>query len=250
MSIKAINLSIGYPSKCILDNINCELHQGSFSILIGGNGKGKSTLLRTLAGLQAPFSGSIIINNRNLKDLSPSELAKELSLVTTDSTNAGGLRVHELVAMGRYPFSGFFGQLSTDDRHIVCESIKAVGLENKKDAFIGYLSDGERQKAMIARAMAQTTQTIIFDEPTSFLDVSARHEIISLLKHLAKIENKAILSSTHDVGLALAHADNLWVIADNRLIIGTAEDLYKEGTLDKVFPNMKFSMKKMDFIPR
>ncbi len=243
------HLTIGYGTHAVLTDISLTLPEGKLTVLIGANGCGKSTLLRTLTAVQPPLSGDIILGGTPLTSLSASELARRMSLVLTDRTGGGGLRVSELVAIGRHPYSGFFGRLSAADCKAVADAIDLVGLTHKADSFTASLSDGERQKAMIARAIAQSTDIIVLDEPTSFLDVAARFDIISLLSDMTRRLGKTILLSTHDIAPAIAAADNLWTITKNTLHAGTCRDIVSSGILDHVFPNAAFNNEKGDFVP-
>ncbi len=241
------NLTIGYGTRAILSNLSLRLTERQLTVLIGANGCGKSTLLRTLTGVQPPLSGRIDIGGTALDTLSSKSLARRLSLVLTDRTGGGGLRVSELVAIGRHPYSGFFGRLSSSDRKAVGDAIDMVGLSHKQGEFVASLSDGERQKAMIARAIAQATDIIVLDEPTSFLDVAARFEIITLLSDMTRTLGKTILLSTHDTAPSIAAADNLWTIANGTLFSGTRTEITSSGILDTVFPNAIFDKEKGDF---
>ena len=206
MSLKTVNLTVGYSGREVVSDISGTLPQGEVTVLIGANGSGKSTLLRTLTGAQPALSGRVELDGTDIKDYKPSTLARKLSLVLTDRTGGGGLTVEELVSIGRHPYSGFLGRLSAADREVVGNAIALVGLAHKIGMFVASLSDGERQKAMIARAIAQDTNLIVLDEPTSFLDVSSRFEIMDLLGRLANKEGKTVLLSTHDIAPAMSVA--------------------------------------------
>ena len=210
-------LSIGYGSKTLLAGLNLQLQQGELVCLIGRNGSGKSTLIRTLAMLQAAQSGEILIDGKSIKKLSAQQRARLVSVVLTERTDTGMMRVGELVALGRYPHTDLFGKLTGEDEEIIDNALAAVSLADKKQNLASELSDGERQKAMIARALAQDAPVIILDEPTSHLDVPNRIEIMSLMRRLAKEMNKAVLLSTHEPDLALQNADRLWLMDKNAL---------------------------------
>lgn len=249
MSLEAKNLTVGYRGQAVIKDINTSLDQNEFTVLIGANGSGKSTLIRTLVGAQSPLFGQILVDGVCLKDYSIGELARRLAVVLTDRTGAGGLRVRELVAIGRHPYSSFFGLLSDDDRKAVENALEVVQLSHKSECFVAQLSDGERQKAMIARAIAQETEIIILDEPTSFLDVASRFEIMDLLSTLAHRDGKAILLSTHDTAAAFPFADKLWVVRKGSLFSGTIDELSARGVLNDVFPGIVFDSAKQDFHP-
>lgn len=194
--------------------------------LLGPNGSGKSTLLRTVSGAQAPLSGMVLIDNKPLRAYSPRELARKVALVYTDQTLAGALTVRELVALGRQPYTGFFGHLHSSDRIKVDESLGIAGIEQLASRMVAQLSDGERQKAMIARALAQSTPLIVMDEPTAFLDVASRLEVMTLLKQLSHEHGVSLLISTHDVASAVAMADTLWLMRKGvGVTTGTAGEL-------------------------
>jgi len=225
------NLSIGYflkqgKQKLIKDNINQELYKGEVTCLLGANGSGKSTLLRTLAGFQPPLGGAVLYNNKSIKNYSDAERSLLIGLVLTDKIYAGGISVFDLVSLGRHPHTGFFGFLKKHDNLIVCDSMEKVGIARKANAYVSELSDGERQKAMIAKALAQECPIILLDEPTAFLDIGSRIEVMYLLKELAKKEQKSILLSTHDIETAIHLGDRFWLIDENLpFTSGIPEDL-------------------------
>lgn len=247
MGLIAENLSIGYPATTVASDIDIALATASLTVLIGANGSGKSTLLRTITGAQPALGGVVELDGIDINDYPTARLARHLSLVLTDRTGGGGLRVSELVGIGRHPYSGFMGRLSEADREIIHRSISLVGLAHKKDEFMASLSDGERQKAMIARALAQDTELIVLDEPTSFLDVAARFEIMGLLSRLAHDEGRTVLLSTHDTGPAFAVADRVWAIFDHHVAQGSLPEMIASGALDKVYPGVVFDPRANDF---
>ena len=247
MSLKTVNLTVGYSGREVVSDISGTLPQGEVTVLIGANGSGKSTLLRTLTGAQPALSGRVELDGTDIKDYKPATLARKLSLVLTDRTGGGGLTVEELVSIGRHPYSGFLGRLSAADREVVGDAIALVGLTHKTKMFVSSLSDGERQKAMIARAIAQDTNLIVLDEPTSFLDVSSRFEIMDLLGRLAGNEGKTVLLSTHDIAPAMSVATNVWAIAQGRLEAGSIEELTASGTLNRVYRGVEFDVAAKDF---
>jgi len=238
--LRTVNLTAGYisakKSTEIITDANLSLSGGGITCLLGANGAGKSTLLRTISGLQPPLAGKIIIDGRDITEISRHDMARLISVVYTERTHAGALTVEETVALGRQPYTGFFGRLSADDRRIVARSLVAVGISNLASRFMATLSDGERQKVMIARALAQQTPVIILDEPTSFLDVASRLELMDLLSRMATQQGKAVLLSTHDVANALAIASFLWLITpDRHMVCGTPEAIIQSGGMDRVF---------------
>lgn len=256
--IEARELTKHFGDFAALDKLSIQIPEGSVYGLVGPNGSGKSTLLRTLTGAQPPVAGRVLLDGRDIASYRPSGLARRLSLVLTDRTGGGGLSVRELAGIGRHPYSGFTGRLSAADRRAVDDAVEMVGLTHKRDAFIASLSDGERQKAMIARALAQDTPLIVLDEPTSFLDVSSRFDIMALLSRLSRECGKTILLSTHDIAPALAVADSLWALAPDAdaptagptvLHAGTTASLAASGILDTIYKGMVFDPAVRDFRP-
>lgn len=244
------NLEIGYrgrnlhqeaKSDCfkIAGPLQLQLPEGVLVSLIGPNGSGKSTLLRTLAGLLRPLNGEIIINNQNLGMMKSREVARRLSVVLTDPVQPGNLTVYALVALGRYPYTGWLGKLSHQDHAKIQYALQVTGAGHLAHRNINAISDGERQKVMIARALAQDTDLIILDEPTAHLDLPNRVEIIRLLKNLTAATGKAIIMSTHELDLALQASDKLWLMTgrsdETAIITGVPEDLVLNGKIGEVF---------------
>ncbi len=201
----------------VVSDICQELRPGTFVCLLGRNGTGKSTLLKTLAGLIPPLAGSIRIDNRRLEDFTPAELAKKVGLVLTKVPELSNTTLRELVAYGRLPYASWLGKLSDEDYAQADLAIQKLGIEALANRHISELSDGERQKCMIARALAQGTDYLLLDEPSAFLDYESKQELMSLLVKLAHDEHKAILLSTHDHELAHTYADVLWKITSGSL---------------------------------
>ncbi len=226
--LKVNNLSVGYNSGSSLlhSGINVDVKNGEFICLLGPNGAGKSTLIKTLSGFLQPMDGEVYYGNKNLKTLPESQISKMVSVVLTDRIQIQNLTVFELVALGRTPYTGFFGKLTLDDIKLVNKAIEEVGLKNFSYKSIDKMSDGERQKAMIAKALVQETPFIILDEPTAFLDLPAKLEIMQLLKRLSSEKGRGILLSTHDLEMALQIADKIWLLAQGKeLKVGIPEDL-------------------------
>ena len=250
------NLAIGYGKDNsaikIAEGINFALNQGEFVLLLGCNGAGKSTLLRTLSAVQKPLSGMVKICGEDIFDTSQRKLAQRVSVVFTDKTMAGGLLVDEVVALGRYPYTGFLGKIGAEDREAVKSSLSLVGMAYKSKKYLSQLSDGERQKIMIAKALAQQTPLIILDEPTAFLDLPSRIEILYLLKRLAKEEGKTILLSTHDVEQSLAVADKLLLLDDDGLKFKTTSEAIENGDVAMLFESrgVVFDVNTGRFIPK
>lgn len=240
--IKAINLTIGYNEgkkiKTVHQNLNFTLNLGELTCLLGANGAGKSTLLRTLSAAQPKLAGELILNQKPIELYSERERSKSIGVVLTDKIFAGGLTVYELVSLGRHPHTGFFGKLRKNDHEIIRQAIKNVGISHKADSYVAQLSDGERQKAMIAKALVQESPLIILDEPTAFLDVVSRIEIMQLLHKIAQEQNRAILLSTHDIDQALVLADKLWLLTKRQgITCGTTEDIILQHKMENLFPN-------------
>ncbi len=249
------DLTVGYcngkSETAVLSQLNLSLRQGELVCLLGANGIGKSTLLRTLSGMQKPLAGSIEIEQRDLLQMSVKQLSNLIGVVYTERTQAGALTVYELVSLGRHPYTGFFGRLSDEDHFIISDAILTMGISHKAEDFVATLSDGERQKAMIARALAQETPIIILDEPTAFLDVASRIETMKSLHRLAVEKNKAILLSSHDINQSLALAGRLWLLrGDGSMVEGVTEDLVLRGELDSMFSksNVEFDYSVGDFV--
>ena len=214
------NLVVGYPdgrhTRQLNHAANEEAHDGMLTCLIGANGAGKSTLLRTIAGFQLPLEGTVLLGGDDVRALSPRQRAERMAVVLTDRPDVMCTTVWEMVATGRAPFTGFWGRLSGKDRSIVTRSLRLVGIEWMADRTVASLSDGERQKVMIAKALAQQTPVILLDEPTAFLDYPSRVEVMQLLLNIAHEEHKTVLLSTHDLDLALQTADRLWLFEKER----------------------------------
>lgn len=241
------NVSIGYGNaKIVARKLSATIECGRVVCLLGSNGTGKSTLIRTLCGFQHALEGQIVLNDKPLSAYSPQKLSKELSVVLTDKVDIANATVEEFVAYGRSPYTNFLGQLTDDDKTIVETAMVNCRIIHKRNEYIANLSDGEKQKAVIAKSIAQNTPLIILDEPTAFLDLPARVEIMQLLRMLAVKANKAILMSTHDMDLALQMADKLWILHKNGPITeGCPEDLLLSGSFNTLFgeSNITFDIK-------
>lgn len=239
-------LQIGYRSggslRIVASGLNVQLRPGILVCLLGSNGAGKSTLMRTLSGLQPALGGEIHLDGQSLHALKPLELAQRLSLVLTDRVDTGNLTAREVIELGRTPYTGWLGGLSADDRLKIRLSINQSGVEPLLDRQMHQLSDGERQKVMLARALAQDTPLILLDEPTAHLDLPNRVEMMRLLHTLARDANKAILLSTHELDLALQTADELWLMhPEGTLLTGLPEDLVLNGSFESTFARNGFS---------
>lgn len=236
------NLSVGYRqtggSKLqILGDINLSATTGEMVAVIGSNGIGKSTLLRSIAGFQEYFSGNIKMNGKELQEINAKEIAQIISFVSTDNIRVSNMSVFDLVAYGRFPYTNWIGVLAENDKIIVKEAINKVGLAGFENRLITQISDGERQRALIARAIAQDTPVIVLDEPTAFLDVSNKYEIFHLLQVLSKQKQKTIVLSSHDLNIALREVDKLWIITETGNFQGAPEDAVLQGWLNQLFNN-------------
>lgn len=242
------DLTVGYrsrgKSRVVLTGINVQVAPGELVCLLGVNGIGKSTLMRTLARIEPTLAGSVEIDGTDITRLSQYELARRVAVVLTERVAVGSMPAFKLVELGRYPHVGWSGVLSEADRAIVRDAILAVGAEHLAHRDITELSDGERQRIMIARALAQRPAVLLLDEPAAFLDVSARVEMIATLRRLAREQNVAVILSSHDLELSLRFADTIWLIdGAGHMHIGAPEDLLADGSIAAAFsgPNVAFS---------
>lgn len=255
VTLSTRDLTIGYhngaSTHVVLKDINVSLHRGELVSILGANGTGKSTLLRTISGIQPPLSGKVMLEGRPIDDYTARELSRKVGIVYADRTMAGGLTVEELVALGRQPYTGFFGRLSKLDRRKVSEALAATGIGHKAGAYVSALSDGERQKVMMARVLAQETPVIFLDEPTAFLDAASRIEAMQMLSQLAHRHGKSVLVSSHDIGLSLRLSDRLWLLRDQTMIEGTVDGLTVAGEMERLFPGrgIAFDREIKDFRP-
>ena len=239
-------LSIGYnpgtrKEKVLLPPLNLSVRKGEMVALLGPNGIGKSTLLRTIACLHPGISGEIKLFNKKIEDYLNSELARKISFVFSGSINVYNMSVYEIVSLGRFPHTNWLGRLTKADRIIVEKAIDAVGMAKYSGSNIGELSDGERQRAMIARALAQDTELILLDEPTAFLDLPNRYELISLLRRLSVESNKSVIFSSHDIHIAIRETDKVWMATGEGILQGSPEDLALAGTFNDLFPDSDLS---------
>lgn len=247
ISVECKELTIGYKAKRtgfreVAADINAELCGGRLTSLIGSNGIGKSTLLRTLSAFQSPLAGDVLIQGKSLRRYTNKELSRLIGVVLTERPALQNMSVRELVGLGRSPYTGFWGKLTAADEDMVTEAINDVGIENLQHRMIQTLSDGERQKVMIAKALAQQTPVIFLDEPTAFLDYPSKVEVMQLLHRLTRQSGKTIFLSTHDIELALQLSDILWLMSKtdtapstdaslSQLTIGTPQQLAQSDAL-------------------
>ena len=236
--LRARGLAVGYPGHTVAAGIDAVLRAGELVCLLGPNGAGKSTLIRTLAGMQRPLAGQVTLladgEAQDIHRVKSADLARLLSVVLTERVNADLMTVYGLVSLGRHPYTDWSGKLTPDDEQTVWSAIDAVGARALAQRRFGRLSDGERQRVMIARALAQQPVLMILDEPTAYLDLPRRVEIMRLLRGLARSTGRAILLSTHDLDLALRSADRLWLMSGG-LQAGAPEDLILSGAFAAAF---------------
>lgn len=247
-------LSIGYTAKkqatTIASGINLSLRAGTLTALIGANGIGKSTLLRTVTGIQKPLGGSVLLMGKNIHEHEPANLARFLSIVLTESLPPSNLSVYELVALGRQPYTNWIGNLSAEDHAKIDEALQLTQTHHLADKKHFEISDGQLQKVLIARALAQDTPLIVLDEPTTHLDFQHKVSLLLLLKKLASQAGKCILYSTHDPDLALQLSDELIVITNEGMVQDSPEKLIEQKVFNKLFDNegIIFDEAKRSFI--
>lgn len=238
--LKADKLSIGYQTKqkktIVAENINFELQKGELIGLIGANGIGKSTLLKTLTKSHKPLSGNIFVNNVDLKTISNIDLAKMLSVVLTENVSQTNLSVQELIALGRQPYTNWLGSLSEEDIIKTEQAIDAIKIPDLAHKNCFELSDGQLQKVMLARALAQDTDIIVLDEPTTHLDLYHKVSVLKLLQHLATTTQKTILFSTHEINVTLSLCDKILVMKESGTQFGTPKELIAQNAFDDLFP--------------
>ncbi|MGC8804113.1 MAG: ABC transporter ATP-binding protein [Bacteroidales bacterium] len=237
-ALEVRNLQIGYNHhnrEFCAGPLSFSLQQGELAMLIGPNGVGKSTLLRTLARLTRPISGEIFINAIPMESIARSEMARFVAFVSTETSFPFYLSIYDLIALGRIPYLNWLGRLTDFDRRIVDRAIEQMQLGHLKNKQLQEVSDGERQKALIARALAQDTPLILLDEPTAFLDLVNKHNIIHLLSDIAHQQQKTVLLTTHDLNIAIAEADRLLIMHDNNFLSGAPEDLQLKNQINLLF---------------
>lgn len=233
------DLLIGYKGKAILPPINVSLNTGDLIALIGPNGAGKSTLFKTLTAHIKPIGGSVKLFGKELFEFTPEERSTLIGLVLTDRPDDLFLKVYDVVASGRSPYTNFFGKLNDEDEKVIIESLDIVGVNHLIDRYFNTLSDGEKQKVMIAKAIAQNTPIIFMDEPTAFIDYPSKIELFSLMNNLAKERNKTIIFSSHDLELLLRYTDELWIVSKNKELIAGNKDVLLHDKVIKEYFNLK-----------
>lgn len=233
--IRFENLTLGYGSRTLIDSLSGHIPSGGLTALVGRNGTGKSTLLRAIAALGPKQRGEIILCGKRIEELSPTEMAKTVALVTTDKVRITNLRCRDVVALGRAPYTNWIGRIQPQDEAIVGEALASVGMSDYADRTMDSMSDGECQRIMIARALAQQTSIILLDEPTAFLDMPNRYELCTLLRRLAHEERKCILFSTHELDIALELCDSIALISPPQLHILPTEEMVRSGHIERLF---------------
>ncbi|MCD6597647.1 MAG: ABC transporter ATP-binding protein [Bacteroidales bacterium] len=238
------NLEIGFRKgrkiiASLLSGMNVSAGRGELVALIGQNGIGKSTLLKTIVHLHEQLNGEILFNKRDRLDYTAAEFSSLVGFVSTEVIRVGNLTVRDLISLGRFPYTNWLGKLTEDDHGIVDQAMEMVNLLSFADKNLSEISDGERQRAMIARTIAQDTDILILDEPTAFLDLPNRYEVIHLLRHLSEEKGKLVIFSTHDLEMVINEADKIWMIAKDELIEGAPEDLVLNGSFNYLFPGSK-----------
>ncbi|MDR2408772.1 MAG: ABC transporter ATP-binding protein [Bacteroidales bacterium] len=246
MLLTTRSLAIGYGNYIVQQQLELFAESGNLICLIGTNGSGKSTLLRTLAGLQKPLMGNVFINEKMLSKLSHHERSMMLSLVLTDPIDDDNMTVFDLVSLGRFPYTNWIGTLTEKDKQIIMTSITQVNLTSKINAYLHEISDGEKQRAIIAKALTQDTPLVLLDEPTAHLDLPNRVEIMLLLRKLSVNTRKTFILSTHELDLAIQMADNIWLIHPHKIETGIPEDLMLSGKLQQIFGSNSFYFDKRD----
>lgn len=229
------NLTLGYGDRILINKLSGNITGGTLTALVGRNGTGKSTLLRAIAGIGQPYEGTIELNKHDLQSISTTELATTISFVTTDKVRIANLRSRDVVALGRAPYTNWIGRMQALDRKIVDEALASVGMSDYADKTMDQMSDGECQRIMIARALAQQTPIILLDEPTAFLDMPNRYELCSLLSRLAHDEHKCIVFSTHELDIALELCDAIALIAPPQVHILPTDEMIRSGHIERLF---------------
>lgn len=239
--IELLSLTVGYGHRNLIECADCRMSAGTLTALIGRNGAGKSSLLRVIAGIDRPLSGSVMLDGRSISEMKLKERAKAMAFVNTSRVRIQNLHCRDLVAMGRAPYTDWVGKLTTDDEEIIMKSLALVGMEAYANRTMDKMSDGECQRVMIARALAQDTPIMILDEPTSFLDLPNRYELCILLANLAHNHGKCILFSTHELDIAFDLCDKMAVIDSPHLIYGNPADIGTSAAIERLFRNRHIS---------
>jgi iron complex transport system ATP-binding protein len=244
------DLEIGFTSgklrHLLLPPLNGSAGKGELIAVIGKNGIGKSTLLRTFAGLQALLAGELTIDGKSIAEYSRVLLSAKIGYISTEIIKVSNMKVYDLVSLGRFPYTNWLGRIDTADHNVIMEAISKTGMSEFRNRPIAELSDGERQRAMIAMVLAQDAGIMIMDEPTAFLDISSKFEIIQLMHELTRSRDKTVIFSTHDLTMAVSQADKIWLLKEQGLIEGAPEDLMLEGSFKTLFDDKKVQFNSND----
>ena len=233
---KTQNLSVGYNRKPILENISLGVYKGQILTLIGPNGSGKSTILKNLIREMNPLGGVVVLEGKDINNYSSKDFAKQMSVVLTEKVKTELLTCRDVVAMGRYPYTNYFGKLTPEDERIVDESLESVAALDIAEKDFSQISDGQRQRIMLARAICQKPQIIVLDEPTSFLDIRHKIELLDILQNMAVKENVTVVLSLHEIELANRISD--WVMcvrADGKILYGTPDEIFKDEIIRELY---------------
>ncbi|SHI06314.1 iron complex transport system ATP-binding protein [Clostridium collagenovorans DSM 3089] len=230
------NLNVGYGKKIVVDNVNIQVNRGEVLCLLGANGAGKTTTLRTLSGLLKPMGGKVFLKGQDIDKINKKELAKKLALVLTNRFSGSLMTVYDIVAMGRHPHTGFFGKLTEDDTNKIFSALEIVNARYLAERYFDELSDGEKQKVLVARALVQEPEIIILDEPTTHLDIKHRLELMDILKTLSKKKDIAVILSLHEIDIALKSCDKVMLIKNNKVLAyGEPEDTVDENIINGLY---------------
>ena len=247
-------LTSGYAGDngLVVNPVSLKLAKGDFVCVVGRNGAGKSTLMRTISGLQAALSGDSLLDGQSVATMTAQERAQAISVVTTDRVSSPGLLARDVIELGRQPYTNWRGKLTRSDQSIVSEATRQAGAESLITRPFDSLSDGERQRVMIARALAQTSKIMVLDEITAFLDLPGRVEVMVLLRRHAEQTGKVVLLSSHDLELSLELAGQLWIVHDGELVFGNPGALVDQGAVESAFDNkdVKFDRQQRRFAMR
>ncbi|MEO0557203.1 MAG: ABC transporter ATP-binding protein [Bacteroidota bacterium] len=249
LSLILDGLTVGYGDVPVLQDLHARVEPGGFICVLGRNGSGKSTLLRTVAGLQSALAGNVQLGDTSVGSMPPADRARRIAVVLTEQAHSPGLTVDDVIALGRQPFTDWRGALSAEDRAHVREAFALAGAEPFAGRLFDDLSDGERQRVMIARAVAQRPALMVLDEITAFLDLPGRVEVMALLRRHARETGTVVLLSSHDLDLSLQLADAVWLLADGTLQVGTPDDLIAQGAVGQAFDtvDVAFSVERGRF---